>query len=95
MGTHCGFCNELEINNRDNTIYILYETCLFSDYVPKTLKTNKNIPQGKLYVYRIKNASPLSRIAREKGLEKSKISHSQRGGKCRSESDLKFLRYID
>ena len=86
MGAHRGFCNELEMNNRDNTIYVLYKAYKFLGYVPKTLKIDESTSQGKLYAYRIKYGYTLSKVALDIGLDKSTIGRYERGRIAKQES---------
>jgi len=95
VGTYRGFFNELEVGNRENTIYVLHKAYTFLGYVPTTLHIDENTPQGKLYAYRIKNGLPLRKVASEVGLDKSTISHFEKGGKMKIESNDKINIYIN
>ncbi len=45
VGTYRGFFNELEVGNRDNTIYVLYKAYLFLCHIPKTFNTDEKTPR--------------------------------------------------
>lgn len=94
VGAHRGFFNELEMGNRENSIYVLHKACKFLGYVPKTLSIEENTPGGKMYAHRIKNGLPLSKIASEVGLDKSTLARFEKGIRTKEESYEKILCYL-
>lgn len=94
VDTYRGFFNELETGHRENSIYVLHKVHTFLGCIPKTLNIDENTLRGKLYSYRIKNGFPLSKIASDIGLDKSTISHFEKGGNCKSESLKKIMSFI-
>ena len=95
VGTYRGFFNELEVGNRHNTIYVLQKVYSFLGFIPKTLKINEKTLRGALYTHRIKNGLALSKIASEVGLDKSTLSHYEKGGICKVETYVKIKKYVE
>ncbi len=94
VSTYRGFFNELEVGNRDNTIYVLHKAYSFLGYIPKTLNIDETTLRGQLYAHRIKNGLTLSKIASEVGLDKTTLGRFERGKCCKPESLVKINTYM-
>lgn len=94
VGTYRGFFNELEVGNRENSIYVLHKAYTFLGYIPTTLQIDENTPQGQLYAHRIKIGLPLSKIASKVGLDKCTLGRFERGRKAKTESIEKIIDYL-
>ena len=94
IDSHRGFFNELEMGNRDNTIYVLHKAYLFLKYIPTTLSIDESSLSGLLYSYRIKNGFPLSSLQQKIGLDKSTISRFEKNKPIKSESLFKIEEFL-
>ena len=95
VGAHRGFCNELEMGYRRNTIYVLHKAYKFLGHIPRTLSLNEETGPGKLYAHRISNGYPLSKAASNIGLDKSTISRYEQGKAINKVSLSKILAYLE
>ena len=95
VGAHRGFFNELEMGNRENSIYVLHKAAKFIGYVPKVLNIDETTPRGKMYAYRIINGYPLRFVAEKIGIDKSTLGRWERGRIAKEESLQKILRYME
>ncbi len=95
MGAHRGFCNELEMGHRTNSIYVLHKAFRFLGYIPNTLSLKEDTGPGKLYTHRIKNGFSLSIIAQTIGLDKSTLRRFEIGKNTKPNSKNKIQRFID
>ena len=82
------FIYELELNKRKLTIFALHKAYLFLGYIPKILKIDENILQGKLFIYRIKKSLTYTKLSIQIDLDKSTLSNFEKGLRVKTEQSI-------
>jgi len=90
LNVNKNFVYELELNKRTLTIFALHKAYIFLGYIPKTLKIDENILQGKLFTFRIQKNLTYSKLAVIVGLDKSTLSNFEKGLKVKTKTIKKI-----
>lgn len=86
LNVNKNFIYELENSKRKLSIFALHKAFLFLGFIPKTLKINTTILQGKLFTHRIKNNFTYSKLGKKIKLDKSTLSNFEKGKNCKIET---------
>ncbi|MCP4181206.1 MAG: helix-turn-helix domain-containing protein [bacterium] len=95
IGVNRNFVYEMELGHHTNTIYALHKVYVFLGYIPKTLRIDESVLQGRLYVYRVKRGYTHYALSLKIGIDKSTLARFEKGKNIKQKTYLNIVKYLN